>query len=138
MDDAKSSLRGPDESKSSAPLEPRRHALLEVSESIAFYSDPAELFHALAERPPSVVSFDSLWLVLHDTPHNTMQPHILETPVRTGIDVISDSSTPRQPVDIKPSVDGVHTNLLKCARTRNHTEPKQYGWPILSWTACGT
>ncbi len=81
----------PDESKNSVPVESRHQALLEVSESIALHSDLAALFHALAERLPRVVSFDSLWLVLHDTRRNTMRLHILETPVRAGVDVIERS-----------------------------------------------
>jgi hypothetical protein len=36
------------------------------------------------ERLPGVVSFDSLWLVLHDPARNRMQLHVLEGSARAG------------------------------------------------------
>jgi formate hydrogenlyase transcriptional activator len=58
--------------------------LLEVSESIGLHRDLPALFHAVAECLPRIMSFDSLWLVLHDPARNTMRLHIHET--RTGVD----------------------------------------------------
>jgi formate hydrogenlyase transcriptional activator len=66
---------------------PRQYlALLEVSQSVASHRDLTALFRDLAERLPGVVSFDSLWLVLHDPTHNRMRLHILEGPARAGAD----------------------------------------------------
>ncbi|MGA3073988.1 MAG: GAF domain-containing protein, partial [Bryobacteraceae bacterium] len=62
---------------------PRQYqALLEVSQSIASHRDLAALFRDLVERLPRVLSFDSLWLVLHDPARNRMRLHVLEGPVR--------------------------------------------------------
>jgi len=81
----------PPELTPAAPLEHSRRqleALLEVAESIAQHRDLAALFHDLAERLHSVVEFDFLTLVLHDSVRNVMRLHILETrlptPVKTG------------------------------------------------------
>src|SRR5580658_2951558 len=81
----------PPEAAAPAPLEHSRRqleALLEVAESIAQHRDLAALFHDLAERLHSVVDFDFLTLVLHDSARNVMRLHILETrlptPVKTG------------------------------------------------------
>jgi len=66
---------------------PRQYqALLEVSQSIASHRDLAALFRDLVERLPRVVSFDSLWLVLHDPSRNRMRLHLLEGPARAGAD----------------------------------------------------
>ena len=66
---------------------PRQYqALLEVSQSVASHRDLTALFRDLVERLPGVVSFDSLWLVLHDPARNRMQLHILEGPARAGAD----------------------------------------------------
>src|SRR6202011_3624163 len=54
-------------------------ALLEVSEAIAQQRDLPALFHDLAVRLHSVVDFDFLTLILHDTARNVMRLHILET-----------------------------------------------------------
>jgi len=59
-------------------------ALLEVSQSVASHRDLTALFHDLVERLPRVVSFDSLWLVLHDPSRNRMRLHVLEGPARSG------------------------------------------------------
>ncbi len=65
--------------------------LLEVSEFIGLHQDLPALFHALAECLPRVVSFDSLWLVLHEAERNTMRLHIRETHSRVEFDVIERS-----------------------------------------------
>ena len=66
---------------------PRQYqALLEVSQSVASHRDLAALFRDLAERLPRVVSFDSLWLVLHDPASNRMRLHLLEGPARAAPD----------------------------------------------------
>jgi hypothetical protein len=57
-------------------------ALLEVSQSIASHRDLTALFRDIVERLPRVVSFDSLWLVLHEPAHNRMRLHVLEGPAR--------------------------------------------------------
>ncbi len=65
-----------------SPLEHSRRqleALLEVSEAIAQQRDLPALFHDLAERLHSVVEFDFLTLVLHDSARNVMRLHVLET-----------------------------------------------------------
>src|SRR6267143_412765 len=72
----------PPEVAFTSPLEhPRRQleALLEVSEAIAQQRDLRALFHDLAERLHSVIEFDFLTLVLHDSGRNVMRLHILET-----------------------------------------------------------
>jgi formate hydrogenlyase transcriptional activator len=61
-------------------------ALLEVSQSVASHRDLTALFRDLVERLPRVVSFDSLWLVLHDHTRNRMRLHVLEGPARSGAD----------------------------------------------------
>ena len=57
-------------------------ALLEVSQSVASHRDLTALFRDLVERLPRVVSFDSLWLVLHDPARNRMRLHVLEGSAR--------------------------------------------------------
>src|SRR5216684_2476040 len=67
-----------------SPLEHSRRqleALLEVSEAIAQQRDLPALFHDLAGRLHSVVDFDFLSLVLHDSVKNVMRLHVLETRV---------------------------------------------------------
>src|SRR5712664_672758 len=69
-----------------SPLEHSRHhleALLEVSEAIAQQRDLPALFHDLASRLHSVIDFDFLTLILHDTTRNVMRLHILESEHRT-------------------------------------------------------
>jgi formate hydrogenlyase transcriptional activator len=62
---------------------PRQYqALLEVSHSVALHRDLTALFRDLVERLPRVVSFDSLWLVLHDPARDRMRLHVLEGPAR--------------------------------------------------------
>jgi len=64
---------------------PRQYqALLEVSQSIVSHRDPAALFRDLVKRLPRVLSFDSLWLVLHDPARNCMRLHVLEGPARAA------------------------------------------------------
>jgi formate hydrogenlyase transcriptional activator len=64
---------------------PRQYqALLEVSQSIASHRDLSALFRDLVERLPRAVSFDSLWLVLHDPARNRMRLHVLEGPARAA------------------------------------------------------
>jgi formate hydrogenlyase transcriptional activator len=55
-------------------------ALLEVAEAIAVHRDLGELFHDLAQRLPSIVPFDYINLVLHDSARNVMRLHLLVTP----------------------------------------------------------
>src|ERR1700675_4063635 len=72
----------PPETVLAAPLEHSRRqleALLEVSEAIAQQRDLPALFHDLAGRLHSVVDFDFLTLVLHDSSRNVMRLHVLET-----------------------------------------------------------
>lgn len=72
----------PPEAALAAPFEHSRRlleALLEVSEAIAQQRDLPALFHDLAGRLHSVVEFDFLTLVLHDSERNVMRLHILET-----------------------------------------------------------
>jgi formate hydrogenlyase transcriptional activator len=70
-----------------SPLEHSRRqleALLEVSEAIAQQRDLPVLFHELAARLHSVIDFDFLSLVLHDSARNVMRLHVLETRVHTS------------------------------------------------------
>jgi len=72
----------PPEVPHTSPLEHSRRqleALLEVSEAIAQQRDLPALFHDLAARLHSVIDFDFLSLVLHDSAKNVMRLHILET-----------------------------------------------------------
>jgi formate hydrogenlyase transcriptional activator len=72
----------PPEAALAAPFEHSRRqleALLEVSEAIAQQRDLPALFHDLAGRLHSVVDFDFLTLVLHDSERNVMRLHVLET-----------------------------------------------------------
>ena len=55
-------------------------ALLGVSESIAAHHDLTELFRALAQRLPQVLTFSSMVLGLHDPSKNVMHLHVLEAP----------------------------------------------------------
>jgi len=81
---------------------PRQYqALLEVSQSIASHRDLAALFRDLVERLPRVVSFDSLWLVLHDPARNRMRLHVLEGTNRGADD---ESAWPlERPMEESPS-----------------------------------
>ena len=55
---------------------PRQYqALLDVSQSVASHRDLTVLFRDLMERLTRLVSFDSLWLVLHDPAHNRIRLH---------------------------------------------------------------
>ena len=66
---------------------PRQYqALLEVSQSVASHRDLSALFRNLVLRLPRVVSFDSLWLVLHDSARNRMRLHVLEGSAREGVE----------------------------------------------------
>jgi len=81
---------------------PRQYqALLEVSQSIASHRDLAALFRDLVERLPRVLSFDSLWLVLHDPARNRMRLHVLEGPAREAAE---ESAWPlERPMEESPS-----------------------------------
>src|SRR6266567_1311550 len=75
---------------------PGRHAsapevLLEVSEFIVLHRDLPALFQALVERLPQIISFDALWLVLHEPERNTMRLHIRATPTQVDFDVVERS-----------------------------------------------
>ena len=64
---------------------PRQYqALLEVMQSVALHRDLTALFRDLAQRLPRVVSFDSLWLVLHEPSRDRMRLHVLEGPARAN------------------------------------------------------
>jgi formate hydrogenlyase transcriptional activator len=81
-----------------APHQPFAHqVLLELSESIGLHRDLPALFHAAAECLPRIVSFDSLWLVLHDPAHNTMRLHIHES--RAGVEF----NVVERPIEDSPS-----------------------------------
>ena len=69
------------------PIVGRYRLLIEVAEAILRHGDLPSLLHDLAARLRQVVSFQSLWLVLHDAERNTMRMHILETADRTDRDV---------------------------------------------------
>jgi formate hydrogenlyase transcriptional activator len=72
----------PPEAALAAPFEHSRRqleALLEVGEAIAQQRDLPALFHDLAARLHTVIDFDFLSLVLHDSAKNVMRLHILET-----------------------------------------------------------
>jgi formate hydrogenlyase transcriptional activator len=61
----------------------------------------AALFRDLVERLPRVVSFDSLWLVLHDPARNRMRLHVLEGPTREAAE---ESAWPlERPMEESPS-----------------------------------
>jgi formate hydrogenlyase transcriptional activator len=61
-------------------LEPLAYqSLLDVSKAILQHRDLAGLFRDLSTRLRSILRFDFLNLVLHDTATNTMRLHILET-----------------------------------------------------------
>jgi formate hydrogenlyase transcriptional activator len=91
----------PPEAALAAPSEHSRRqleALLEVSEAIAQQRDLPALFHDLAERLHSVVEFDFLTLVLHDSERNVMRLHVLETRIPSEKPTGSES-----PVEGNPS-----------------------------------
>ena len=81
---------------------PRQYqALLEVAQSVASHRDLGALFRDLVERLPRVVSFDSLWLVLHDLARNSMRLHVLEGPAREAAE---ESEWPlERPMEESPS-----------------------------------
>jgi len=72
-------------------------ALFEVSESIALHRDLTALFHDLLHRLPRIVSFDCLWLVLHNPDRNTMRLHILAADTPAAIDIVD------RPIEESPS-----------------------------------
>jgi len=85
----------PPEAALAAPSEHSRRqleALLEVGEAIAQQRDLPALFHDLAGRLHSVVEFDFLTLVLHDSDRNVMRLHVLET--RIPAEKIAGRETP--------------------------------------------
>ncbi|MGA2740548.1 MAG: sigma 54-interacting transcriptional regulator [Bryobacteraceae bacterium] len=84
---------------------PRQYqALLEVSQSVAAHRDLTALFRDLVQRLPRVVSFDSLWLVLHDPARNRMRLHLLEGPVRAALDAGDEETWPlERPMEESPS-----------------------------------
>jgi len=90
----------PPEVAFTSPLEHSRRqleALLEVSEAIAQQRDLPALFHDLAERLHSVVDFDFLTLILHDSARNVMRLHILETRIPGGKPTGTESSVEDNP-----------------------------------------
>jgi formate hydrogenlyase transcriptional activator len=81
---------------------PRQYrALLEVSQSVASERELTALFRDLVERLPRVVSFDSLWLVLHDPAHDSMRLHVLEGSVRAAAE--RNAWPLERPMDESPS-----------------------------------
>ena len=76
-------------------------ALLEISQSVASHRDLTALFRDLVERLPRVVSFDWLWLVLHDPTRNRMRLHVLEGPARSGAN--QDTWPIERPMEESPS-----------------------------------
>jgi formate hydrogenlyase transcriptional activator len=81
---------------------PRQYqALLDVSQSVASHRDLTVLFRDLMERLPRLVSFDSLWLVLHDPARNRMRLHVLEASAR---ETAEESTWPlERPMEESPS-----------------------------------
>ena len=55
-------------------------ALLAVSEAIISNRDLLELFHDLAERLSSIISFDCISVLLHDAERDVMRLHLWQTP----------------------------------------------------------
>lgn len=55
-------------------------ALLAVSEAIISNRDIGVLFHDLAERLSSIISFDYISVLLHDAERDVMRLHLWETP----------------------------------------------------------
>src|SRR5882724_251938 len=53
-------------------------ALLKTSEALALHRDLPSLFGDLADRLHGIVSFDALYVLLHDAARNVMHLHILE------------------------------------------------------------
>ena len=76
----------------------RLRVLLEVSESIASFRDPGELFTILSQRLPRLVPFDFINLVVHDPARNVMRLQILTTNEPTTI-----SAGLELPVDESPA-----------------------------------
>jgi formate hydrogenlyase transcriptional activator len=62
----------------------RLRLLVDVSESIASYRDPGELFAVLSQRLPSLVPFDFINLVVHDPVRDVMRLEILTTDTPTS------------------------------------------------------
>lgn len=60
-------------------------ALLDVSEAIISNRDLDELFHDLAERLSSIISFDHISVLLHDAERDVMRLHLLETPLESDV-----------------------------------------------------
>jgi formate hydrogenlyase transcriptional activator len=72
-----------------------------VSQSVTSHRDLTALFRDLVERLPRVVSFDSLWLVLHDPARDRMRLHVLEGPARA---VAEETAWPlERPMEESPS-----------------------------------
>jgi formate hydrogenlyase transcriptional activator len=63
----------------------RLRLLLEVTESIASHRDLAELLQDLAQRLPSIVPFDYINVVLHDSARNVMRLWLLVASVPSSI-----------------------------------------------------
>src|SRR6266446_4455393 len=75
-------LREPMDSSLPSPpnsLVQRYRSLLDVTEAIVSDRDLPELFHDLAVRLQGVLTFDSLYLVLHDPADETMHLHVWES-----------------------------------------------------------
>ena len=106
---------------------PRQYqALLEVSQSVASHRDLTALFRDLVERLPRVVSFDSLWLVLHDPARKRMRLHVLEGP---GREATEESAWPlERPMEESPSalVFGTQAPLVVFNLAEDPRYPKAF------------
>jgi len=70
-------------------------ALLEMADIIVRHRDLGELLRNLAPRVRDVVSFELLWISLHDAPTNSMRVHVSE-----GVGL--STATPLEPVSETP------------------------------------
>jgi len=71
-------------------------SLLDVSQAILQHRDLAGLFRDLSTRLHSVLHFDFLNLILHDSSRNIMRLHILETATGVPVDVPQLELAPEQ------------------------------------------
>ncbi|MGP0593491.1 sigma 54-interacting transcriptional regulator [Nitrospira sp. T9] len=69
----------------SGDLDPRSHALLQVSESIAAHRDLTTLLQDLAQRLPRIVPLNFIGLALHRPERNTIQDYIIQANIPADI-----------------------------------------------------
>lgn len=109
-------------------------ALLEVSQSVASHRDLTALFQDLVERLPRVLSFDSLWLVLHDPARNRMRLHVLEGPARAAAER---SEWPLERPKEEAQRSGVeHAGAASGARLGGRSALPQGIRLLLVWSCC--